>query len=56
MSSVRTRKQAAANSTPVTPTPASRNLVTMNGNGSAHIEKEDYPAENIFLFWPNVIG
>lgn len=29
----------------------------MNGNGSAHhAEKENYPKENIFLFWPNLIG
>jgi hypothetical protein len=29
----------------------------MNGNGSAHHpEKEDFPKENIFLFWPNLIG
>jgi len=29
----------------------------MNGNGSAHQPvKEDYPHENIFLFWPNIIG
>jgi hypothetical protein len=29
----------------------------MNGNGSAHHpEKEEYPRENIFLFWPNIIG
>jgi CDP-diacylglycerol--inositol 3-phosphatidyltransferase len=28
-----------------------------NGNGSAHGPvKENYPKENIFLFWPNIIG
>jgi len=29
----------------------------MNGNGAAHARvKEDYKRENIFLFWPNIIG
>ncbi|QSZ29482.1 hypothetical protein DSL72_003996 [Monilinia vaccinii-corymbosi] len=57
MSSVRTRRQTAAASTPSTPTPAAREQVIMNGNGSAHKSQgEDYPQENIFLFWPNVIG
>jgi hypothetical protein len=57
MSSVRTRRQAAAVSTPTTPSPAPRDQVTMNGNGSARgLVKEDGPKENIFLFWPNVIG
>lgn len=33
-----------------------------NGNGNAHIvekdqpEEEEGPKENIFLFWPNIIG
>ncbi|KAH7409184.1 CDP-alcohol phosphatidyltransferase-domain-containing protein [Cadophora sp. MPI-SDFR-AT-0126] len=58
MSSVRTRRQAAAVSTPSTPTPAPRDeQVIMNGNGSAHASaKEEHPRENVFLFWPNVIG
>jgi len=58
MSGVRTRRQAAAVSAPSTPSPAPRNeQVVMNGNGSAHgPAKEDYPYENIFLFWPNIIG
>lgn len=35
--------------------------VAMNGNGSAHHEPEvsdDAPTtgENIFMFWPNIIG
>lgn len=36
--------------------------VTMNGNGSAHAEEvipaadDDEVRENIFLFWPNIIG
>jgi CDP-diacylglycerol--inositol 3-phosphatidyltransferase len=58
MSSMRTRRQAAAVSTPSTPTPAPKDQqVAMNGNGSAHKSgKEDFPQENIFLFWPNLIG
>ncbi|TVY36239.1 CDP-diacylglycerol--inositol 3-phosphatidyltransferase [Lachnellula occidentalis] len=58
MSSVRTRRQAAAISTPTTPSPAPRGeQVVMNGNGSAHgASREKQPKENIFVFWPNVIG
>ncbi|KAH8670300.1 CDP-diacylglycerol-inositol 3-phosphatidyltransferase-like protein PIS [Tricladium varicosporioides] len=58
MSSVRTRRQAAAVSTPTTPSPAPRSEeVVVNGNGSAHGQpKEVYVKENIFLFWPNIIG
>ncbi|TEY71219.1 hypothetical protein BOTCAL_0098g00080 [Botryotinia calthae] len=59
MSSVKTRRQTAAASTPSTPTPAAREQVIMNGNGngSAHKSEEAvYVKENIFLFWPNVIG
>lgn len=58
MSSVKTRRQTAAASTPSTPTPAAQEQAIMNGNGSAQhkSEMEDYPNENIFLFWPNVIG
>ncbi|CZS89851.1 related to CDP diacylglycerol-inositol 3-phosphatidyltransferase [Rhynchosporium agropyri] len=58
MSSVRTRRQAAAIPQPSTPTPGHRSeQVIMNGNGSAHASsKKEYPFENIFLFWPNVIG
>lgn len=28
----------------------------MNGNGSAHKSSKKEPKENIFLFWPNIIG
>ncbi|TVY64155.1 CDP-diacylglycerol--inositol 3-phosphatidyltransferase, partial [Lachnellula suecica] len=58
MSSVRTRRQAAAISTLTTPSPAPREeQVVMNGNGSAHgAAREKQPKENIFLFWPNIIG
>ncbi|TVY32040.1 CDP-diacylglycerol--inositol 3-phosphatidyltransferase [Lachnellula subtilissima] len=58
MSSVRTRRQAAAISTPTTPSPAPRGeQVAMNGNGLARgATREKEPKENIFVFWPNVIG
>jgi CDP-diacylglycerol--inositol 3-phosphatidyltransferase len=58
MSSARTRRQAAAISTPTTPSPAPREeQVVMNGNGTAHgAVREKQPKENIFLFWPNIIG
>jgi hypothetical protein len=58
MSSVRTRRQAAAVSSPATPSPAPREeQAVMNGNGRAHgSAKDDYRKENIFLFWPNLIG
>lgn len=61
MSGVRTRRQAAAISTPSTPTPAPREKpaqVVMNGNGAARgaVAERVFPKENIFLFWPNIIG
>jgi len=56
MSGVRTRRQAAAISQPSTPTPAPRQQVTMNGNGSAHKSAKKVEKENIFLFYPNIIG
>jgi CDP-diacylglycerol--inositol 3-phosphatidyltransferase len=59
MSGVKTRRQAAA-SAPSTPTPAAaRGQVLVNGNGSARghtTEQEGYPRENIFVFYPNLIG
>ncbi|PSS25049.1 hypothetical protein M430DRAFT_114422 [Amorphotheca resinae ATCC 22711] len=55
MSSVRTRRQAAAVSTPKTPSPAPRGQVAMNGNGPVHGSAKG-EKENIFLFWPNIIG
>lgn len=61
MSSVRTRRQVAAGEeTPSKIRPASSEpqQIVMNGNGSAH--HSDAAAgderENIFLFWPNIIG
>lgn len=63
VSSVRTRRQAAAVSSPATPSPAPRGEVIMNGNGNgngttrkAPAAVADHPQENIFLFWPNLIG
>jgi CDP-diacylglycerol--inositol 3-phosphatidyltransferase len=56
MSGVRTRRQAAAVSTPSTPTPAPREQAIMNGKGSTHKSAEKESKENIFLFWPNIIG
>ncbi|KAI1449355.1 CDP-alcohol phosphatidyltransferase-domain-containing protein [Annulohypoxylon stygium] len=69
MSERRTRRQAAlaaaaaANDTPT----KSNNDVAMNGNGidtdenglavaPSDSKAEDYPHENIFIFWPNIIG
>jgi hypothetical protein len=64
MSGVRTRKQAALASQPSTPTPASKSIkvqsiISENGaSESAKLElaAADYPHENIFLFYPNIIG
>ncbi|PQE18765.1 cdp-diacylglycerol-inositol 3-phosphatidyltransferase protein [Rutstroemia sp. NJR-2017a WRK4] len=61
MSSVKTRRQTATAtpSSPPTSTPAGTEQVVMNGNGNASAPKSkdvEYPQENIFLFWPNVIG
>jgi len=59
VSNVRTRRQAAAVSSPATPSPAPRGEVAINGNGNglAHKSKvAEGPEENIFLFWPNLIG
>lgn len=60
MSSLKTRWQASAATTPETPTPKGGPLLTsMNGNGSAHgsvTDAEAYPRENIFIFIPNLIG
>ena len=61
MSSVRTRRQVAAGEeTPskVRPAASEPQQVVMNGNGSAHLADAaaGYERENIFLFWPNIIG
>ncbi|KAI1815728.1 CDP-diacylglycerol-inositol 3-phosphatidyltransferase-like protein PIS [Poronia punctata] len=60
MSERRTRRQAALAAANETPT-KSRAVSEPNGNGSAHEATprditSSGPAENIFTFWPNVIG
>ena len=55
MSSARTRKQVAAATAPAPAPPGDQ--VTMNGNGaSSGAVKNVEPRENIFLFYPNLIG
>lgn len=62
MSVRQTRRQAAqaaaAESSKVTTTgPADQVAMNGNGNGTSVTEaSEDGPKENIFLFWPNIIG
>ncbi|KAI1124188.1 CDP-diacylglycerol-inositol 3-phosphatidyltransferase-like protein PIS [Nemania abortiva] len=61
MSERRTRRQAALAAANETPTKSDA-LSEMNGNSDAHVSttttsaKEAGPTENIFLFWPNLIG
>ena len=68
MSTRQTRRQAAqaaqreasspsSNSDPATPQ-QDKSAALMNGNGKAHASAPPDPAdlENIFLFWPNIIG
>jgi hypothetical protein len=43
-------------STPSTPSPDPRGVAAVNGNGSAHTSAKNEKTENIFLFWPNLIG
>ena len=53
MNGVRSRRQAADKKG------AAANGKTnggANGHAGASAEDDDYPRENIFLFWPNVIG
>ena len=59
MSTRQTRRQAAKASNSPPASDEDRQQVAMNGNGSAHHTPEDSdsgPEENIFLFWPNIIG
>ncbi|KAI1453807.1 CDP-alcohol phosphatidyltransferase-domain-containing protein [Annulohypoxylon moriforme] len=70
MSERRTRRQAAlaaAAAADDTPTKSNNNDATMNGNGISNDENglavapseskvDNYPRENIFIFWPNIIG
>ncbi|CAK7209547.1 phosphatidylinositol synthase 1 (CDP-alcohol phosphatidyltransferase1) [Sporothrix curviconia] len=56
MNGVRARRQAAAEKDKTVATNGSSNG---KGNGHTAVEPaadDDYPYENIFLFWPNVIG
>lgn len=46
-----------------TPSDDEQKVIAMNGNGAAHRGSEteasaadDLEEENIFLFWPNIIG
>lgn len=60
MSSRQTRSQAAqARDTQAVNEDSPIEVVVMNGNGTAHRAPEasdKAPTENIFLFWPNIIG
>ncbi len=60
MSERRTRRQAAMAAANETPTKSDA-LRDLDGNGDAHVSPAPKttsagPAENIFLFWPNLIG
>lgn len=54
------KRAVSSSSSPEAWPEADRSTVPMNGNGSAHHapaqETDDQPHENIFLFWPNIIG
>ena len=55
---VRTRKQAASAKQEID-TPTMNGHANGDANGSAHLSRSDKgneTHENIFLFWPNVIG
>ncbi len=71
MSARSTRRRSARNRDAQSPSDDEQQLsqangaVTMNGNGSAHADpvttttsqdNDDEERENIFLFWPNLIG
>ncbi|KAJ6779639.1 hypothetical protein PWT90_06501 [Aphanocladium album] len=69
MSTRSTRRRSARNRDAQSPSdderPQTNGAVTMNGNGSAHADPvsssssssvDDEERENIFLFWPNIIG
>lgn len=58
MSSVKTRRQTAAGSASSTPRPAEKEdaqVVITDTNGASYVAAE-YEKENIFLFYPNIIG
>ncbi|KAI1632322.1 CDP-diacylglycerol-inositol 3-phosphatidyltransferase-like protein PIS [Biscogniauxia mediterranea] len=62
MSERRTRRQAALAAANETPTKSTSDVDTnSSGNGSAHspipaLDAKASPSENVFLFWPNIIG
>ncbi|KAJ8119198.1 hypothetical protein ONZ43_g3809 [Nemania bipapillata] len=61
MSERRTRRQAAMAAAAANETPTKSEAHSdMNGNSDAHVSttstKDTGPTENIFLFWPNLIG
>lgn len=70
MSARTTRRRSARNRDAQSPSddehqPQTNGAVVMNGNGSAHADPaasssgpdgEEEERENIFLFWPNLIG
>lgn len=53
MAGAKNRRQGAAAASP-----EPKELDNATGNGSAYVAKDvaDGPHENIFLFWPNIIG
>ncbi|KAK3933725.1 CDP-alcohol phosphatidyltransferase-domain-containing protein [Diplogelasinospora grovesii] len=60
MSGAKTRRQTAmAAAAEKQEAAGTQKVVVENGNGSAHLKSndvDDYPRENIYLFWPNIIG
>jgi hypothetical protein len=60
MSTVKTRKQAMATSPSAKATQnGGLEHASLNGNGSVHgaaAARGEHPHENIFLFYPNIIG
>lgn len=55
-----TRRQAALAAAADTPNRSNKESVAINGNGNiqaaADAIADASPRENIFLFWPNIIG
>lgn len=55
-----TRRSAKAREAATSSSDEDNSQLAMNGNGSAHHDKpeasDDAPHENIFIFWPNIIG
>ncbi|KAK4139462.1 uncharacterized protein C8A04DRAFT_15840 [Dichotomopilus funicola] len=63
MAGAKNRRQGTAAAAPGLQGQPHEHAPTVNGNGSAHVvekderkEEEEEPKENIFLFWPNIIG